>query len=195
MKKLVTAAVFIIFVLSFSGLYAQSNIGFNGIGGFLGYAMPEDPIDNTIAFGAKADLGTIINPNIGFEAQLAFWSKSYDETYYEWSYTQIYLSALAKYYFSSGSDVKPYAGAGLGFVHQNAKAEYTGPSNPYMSLAKPTAIMSSSSSDSEIDLAIHLLGGISYNLSDAIDGFAEAQFILGGADTFMILAGIMYHLK
>lgn len=194
MKKLATLAVVIIFIMSFSGLQGQTAIGFNGIGGFIGFAMPEDPIESTFALGAKADLGTIFSPDVSFEADLAFWSKSYDETYWDFTYTQIYVSALAKYNFSSGSDLQPYAGGGLGFVHQSAKVDYTG-SSPYLSLAKSMGVTSTSSSDSEIDLCIHILGGITYNLSEDMAGFAEARYSLGGADTFFILAGIMYHLK
>ncbi len=195
MKKLTILAVLAVFVFSFSGVYGQTNIGFNGIGGFAGLAMPEDPIDNTFALGIKAALGTIFTPDLAFEADLAFWSKSYDATYYEWSYTQIYVSALGKYHFSSGSDLQPYAGGGLGFVHQSAKGEYTGPTYPYMSLAKTADVMSTESSDSEIDLCIHILGGFEYLLSDMLTGFAEARYSLGGADTFFILAGVMYNLQ
>jgi len=195
MKKLAVVAVLSVFIFSFSGLYGQTNIGFNGIGGFVGFAMPEDPIESTLALGAKADLGTIFTPDLAFEADLAFWTKGYESTYYEWSYTQIYVSALGKYSFASGSDFQPYAGGGLGFVHQSAKAEYTGPSYPYMSLAKTADVMSTESSDSEIDLCIHILGGFNYQLSDMLKGFAEARYSLGGADTFFILAGVMYSLQ
>jgi len=195
MKKFLSAGVLVVFILSFSGLYAQTNIGFNGIGGFAGLAMPEDPIDNTFALGIKAALGTIFTPDLAFEADLAFWSKNYEHTYYEWSYTQIYVSAMGKYHFSSGSDLQPYAGGGLGFVHQSVKAEYTGPSYPYMNLTKTAGVMATESSDSEIDLCIHILGGIEYQLSDMLKGFAEARYSLGGADTFFILAGVMYNLQ
>ncbi len=186
MKKVAILTMLIVFILGFSGLYAQTNIGFNGVGAFVGLAMPEDPIDNTLAFGAKVDLGTIFMPELAFEAELAYWSKSYDEgQYYEWSYSQLYVSALVKYMFSSGSDLKPFAGGGLGFVHQTAKADYSGPSYGY----------DVSSSASETDLCIHLLGGVKYNLSDMLDGFAEARYSLGGADTFFILAGVIYKLN
>ena len=83
MKKVTILTVLTIFILGFSGLYAQTNIGFNGIGGFVGLAMPEDPIDNTFALGAKADLGTIFMPELAFEAEVAISSKSYGAGQYD----------------------------------------------------------------------------------------------------------------
>lgn len=190
MKKFLLMLVVAILILGCTSLFGQTNIGFNGIGGAIGYAMPSD-IDNGLGFGAVADLGTIINPDIAFGADILFWSKKYDEHGWSLSYSQVYITATGKYQLSSGSDFKPYVGAGLGLVFASAKVEFEG---GLPKLSKVSDVKGYSSSASDTELCIHALGGFKYKLSDMLTGFAEARYSIGGADTFWVLGGVMYNL-
>jgi len=158
------------------GAYAQSDIGLKGIGGRLGFAMPEDPIDNTIGFGAVADLGTI-SPVIGLDAFIDFWSKGYDVATAEWKYTEIAFGAMAKYLFPVDGAIKPYAGGGLALHYGKVSWD-----DPYFG----------DFSDSDTDLGIHLAGGVEKAFSPSMTGFAEAKYAIGGADYFFISAGVVF---
>ncbi len=183
MKKVILLPLLFSFLLVSAGT-AQVQLGFNGIGGKLGFVMPEDPIDNTIGFGAVAAVGKVSVVDV--YGYLDYWSKGYDEgAYWEWSWSVISLAAIGKYSFDSKSDFKPYVGAGLGFDISRWKSEYTGPNLGY----------DWDTSDSELDLAIHLLGGASYKLSPELDGFAEAKYTSGGIDYLGIYVGVIYKLK
>lgn len=186
MKKTTLLLTLLMFCFIADGM-TQVNIGFNGIGGKLGFILPEDPIDNTLGFGAVADLGSISMVKV--YGYLDFWSKSYSEaTYYDFSWSVISIAAIGKYYFESKSDFKPYAGAGLGFDISRWKSDYTGPD--YGGL-----FSNLNTSESNLDLAIHLLGGASYKLSPTLDGFAEVKYTVGGIDYLGIYAGVLYKLK
>ncbi len=183
-SRVVILGTFVVFLLLVSSVFGQ--IGFNGIGATVGYIFPEDPIESTIAFGARADLGTIFSPNMTLMAEFLYWSKGYDESElgvdYGWSWSQIHITALTKYSFAQpGADLIPYAGGGLGLVM--AKSEWD------------TNIPGLSGDASETDLAIHLLGGIGYLLSPQMTGYAELRYTLDGADFFGIFVGVMYNLS
>jgi len=166
---------------------AQTEIGFNGVGGYVGFVMPEDPINSTLGFGARADLGTIINPNIHLAGDVMFWSKGEDEGDYEWSWSQFYISALALYFLGDpNADMKPYVGGGLGLVFGSWESKYTGQYSGY-------GFGSMDGSDNE--LCIHLLAGIQKAIGNNLTGFAEAAYILGGFDTLMIRAGAVWGLN
>lgn len=178
--------VLVVLALTLS-VSAQTDIRLKGIGGKLGFIMPEDPLDNTIGFGAVADLGKVSVVRVfGY---VDYWRKAYNEgAYWEWSWSVLSLAAVGKYYFESNSDFKPYAGAGLGFDLSMWKSEYTGPNYGY-------DFGDVEDSDSELDLAIHLLGGASYKLSPNLDGFAEVKYTLGDLDYLGIYAGVIFKLK
>ena len=187
MRALLRVVVVGAFVLALSKLsFAQTNITLNGVGGHLGYVMPEDPIENTIGFGAQADLGTITE-SICLAAFLDFWSKSYDAgSMYgeaEWSWTEIVIGASAKYFFPSQSQFKPYAGGGLNFTIGRSKWEYT----DYLGHKYED-------SDSDTDIGAHIFGGVEYLLSPNLNGYAELKYHTDGADYFGIFAGVTYLL-
>lgn len=172
--------------------FSQSNIGLNGVGGKLGYVDPEGEMESTFGFGAVADLGTI-TPKILLEADIFYWGKSYDESFLgsstEVKFTSITLSAVAKYLFADAKEqMRPFAGAGLGFAMNKAKVEgsytdYTGQTH------------SSSSSSSDNDIVIHLCGGVKYRLNPKVDGFAELRYTMGDGDILAILVGGIWSLQ
>ena len=159
-----------------------------GVGGRLGFVMPEGDIDNTLGFGLNADLGTLM-PELTLNAYLDFWTKGYDVgAYYEWSWTSIGIAAIVKYQFAMEGNMKPYAGGGLGFNISTWSSDYSGPTYPGWTGDLDT-------SDSEFDVALHFLGGASMPLSPNLDGFAELRYTIDGADYFGIYVGVSYKLK
>ena len=185
MKKTRIAILALITIFACSS-FAKSEIGFNAVGGRIGFIMPEDPIDNTFGFGLNADLGTLM-PNLTLHAYLDYWSKGYDVTYYEWSWSVIGLGAIAKYEFAMEGNIKPYAGGGLGFNIGKWSSKYTGPTSPFLTDVE--------ASESETDIGIHLLGGAKMPLSPKMDGFAELKYTIDGADYLGIYVGVSYKLK
>ena len=178
-SRVVILGTFVIFLLLVSSVFGQ--IGFKGIGATVGYIFPEDPIESTIALGARADLGTIFNENMRLMGEFLYWSKGWDEADFEWSWSQIYITALTKYSFAQpGATLIPYAGGGLGFVI--GKSEWD------------TNVPGLSGDESETDLAIHLLGGIDYLLSPQMTGYAELRYTLDYPDFFGIFVGFAYNL-
>jgi len=187
-RKAVIISISVFLMLAGASVFAQTNISFMGVGGMLGYVSPESNIESTIALGGRADLGTIFKPNVRLMGEVMYWSKGYDVGYWKWSYSQFYITALAKYCFAkSGSKLVPYAGGGLGFVFGKVKTEYKGQSNPYYSY--------DNTSSSNTDLGIHAMGGVDYILSPNLTGFAEFRYCTDGANFWGIFAGAIYHLK
>lgn len=178
----ISKVLLIVLCLAVTVAYAETNIGFNGIGGRLGYVMPEDPIDNSLAFGAVADLGQL-SPDIDFEANLIYWSNS--EGAWKWSSFQI--DAIAKYKIKTDNpDLRPFVGGGLGFHRGAVSWEYT----------DPWSGKKYEEDNSETDIAIVLVGGAKKQVSDNMDGFAELRYsIAGDFDTFGIYVGVIYNLK
>ncbi len=185
-KSVLLSALLVLMLMATAS--AQLDFGLKGIGGKLGYIMPDGNIDNAIGLGAVADLGTF--KMISLAAYLDYWGKNYSETsYWDFTWSVISIAAIGKYYFPMEGSLKPYAGAGLGFDISSWKSEYKGP---------PTAYgfdINSEASDSSFDLALHILGGASYALSPTLDGFAEAKYTTGHVDYFGIYVGVIYKLK
>ncbi len=186
MKKLILLLT-IVFLASGS-LVAQSDIGLYGVGGRVGYVMPEDPIENTLGFGANADLGTII-PDLHLSAFLDYWRKSYDYNFgfgsdAEASFSLLGIGAMVKYHFDIQNAITPYAGGGLGLSIGTSKVEF---STPYTG--------KTSESDSDTELGIHLAGGAMMPVSETMDGFAELRYTIGDdVDYFGIWVGVNYKL-
>jgi len=145
-------------------------------------------IGSTIGFGAVADLGKI-TPDINLEGEFFYWSKGYTSGYYDWSYSQIYLTAIAKYFFAQKKGAKwlPYAGGGLGLVFGKVKSDWKG--------ADIYGIHGASTSASNTDLGIHLLGGVKTKLSPTVDGFAQAEYVIDGADFFGLMVGAIVRIN
>jgi opacity protein-like surface antigen len=158
---------------------SAADIGFKGIGARVGFVMPEDPIDNTFGLGLQVKLGTFI-PELGFEALVDYWSKSYDTgvSNYDASITDIGVGVLVKYYFMAEGGVKPYAGAGPALQFGRSKVD------------TPLGEVS----DTDTDFALHLLGGVELPLSEQIDGLAEVKYVASDLNYFGIFAGIVYNL-
>ena len=208
MKKQIIIGIGIVFLLMSSFLSAQSNIGFMGIGAQLGYVSIESDIGGAIDFGANAALGTII-PKLNLGAKIRYWKKgteeSHTESYYGMTYTstaktsnsEINIAATATYSLGKpGSKTNPYVGGGLGLAMSKWKVESSSSSSPLVKASSVNVANGSlSMSDSETNLALHLLAGIIYPASPSIDAFAEVGYTTGGFDHFGIYVGGIYKLK
>jgi len=181
--------LFLAVLLMFSLSMAQTDIGLKGVGGKLGYIMPDNDIENTIGFGLIADLGQY-NDNISLDAYVDYWGKSYDVGASEWSWSVISIAAIGKYAFESSGSFQPYAGGGLGLDIGRSEWKYTGPTSP-----NPLYNIDYDGSSSDSDLAIHLVGGATMELSEGLEGLAEVKYTIGGADYFGIYVGVIYSLN
>jgi hypothetical protein len=114
MVRLIGLMVFASLIsFGWSAADAQSDLGFKGIGGELGFVNPED-IDATLGLGVFADFGEIV-PNLMLEGYIDYWSKSQEEFGVEASVRDIALGAKVKYVFDiAHSNIRPFAGGGLG---------------------------------------------------------------------------------
>ncbi len=182
MKKVVVGLLIALALLTWNNGWSQVDIGFKGVGMRIGYIMPEDPIENTLGFGAQVELGTIM-PNLGVSAIVDYWKKSYDTGgYISSDFSEIVIGALAKYYFEINSQIKPYAGGGLGFAIGSSSWEYV----------DPFTQQKNSDSESDTDIGVFFQGGAEYPISPNFNGFAELKYHIGGADYFGIMIGFNY---
>ncbi len=184
MKRFFGYAILVVLVLAFAlPTYAQTDIGFKGIGARLGYVMPEDPIDNTIGFGVQADLGTII-PEIHVGALIEYWKKSYDVGSASWSWSEFVIAPTAKYYFPVQSEFKPYGGGGIGLSIGKWSEKYD---YAYLGQQEYSA--------SDTKLGIFFMGGAEYEFNPNVTGFAELKYHMDGADYFGIFVGATYYFS
>ncbi len=186
MKKLLL--IMLVLATPFMAM-AQLDLGLYGVGGQIGYVMPEGDIENPISFGANLDIGSF-GENIDLYAYVNYWGKSYDVgEYYEWSYSILSIAAIARYPFEMQGSLKPYAGAGLGFEIASWDSKYTGPTyGGYITAADYDY------SDSSTDLGIHLLGGAEMEINEKMTGFGEVRYTISDVDYFGIYVGVTYSL-
>jgi len=185
MKFSMSIALFLL-MCTVAGL-SQTDFGFKSAGVKVGYIIPGN-IENTIGIGVLADVGRI--DIFSLQAYLDYWSKSYtEEMHWDWQWNIISLALVGKYSFQIPGNIKPFVGAGLGFDISSWKSKYTG------ALSGSDTLMDQTSSESDFDLALHLVGGGSYTFSPQFEGFAEVKYTTGGIDYFGIYIGIYYKLK
>lgn len=164
---------------------ASAGVGFNGIGVRLGFVSPEDG-DETIGFGAVADLGTFTD-DIHWDASLCYWGNGEEVPGIEWSWKDIALRSAAKYFFPvTGSSVSPYAGGGLGIHFFSSEVTWTG--HPLFG--------DQSESDSETKFGFFVVGGAEMVLSDQFKGSAEVQYdLVEDINQFNVQVNLIYMLQ
>jgi len=178
----------VVLILLAGMAYGQTDIGFKGVGAKVGYISASSNVGGAIAFGAVVDLGTIMDNKIGLVADVTYWGKTYGETeFYSYKSSSITIAALGKYWFKpEGEQLRPYAGAGLGLSLVSWSWEYSG---------WWYGDEGHKESASDTDLAIIVVGGADYALSDAITGFAEFRYTLAGNwDFWGAFVGFVYAL-
>lgn len=172
MRRFITAVMMVALVCGFAASsYAQ--IGFNGIGGRLGFVKPES-IDGTVAFGVHANLGEVIE-NLVLFPSIDYWTKSEGPL----DFSQLGINADARYYFPSGGDMSFFAGGGLGILITSADIDL----GPF-----------GSADASSTDIGLDLLGGLDMPVGENLIFTAEARLVLSDLQSFKIFAGITYAL-
>jgi hypothetical protein len=184
MRRLPVILIVTLLFTAFS--FGGADIGFNGIGGKLGFIDPEGDDNSTIAFGAVADLGTFME-NLGFEVEAQYWAKKYDVAGFDFTISSFSIAGLTRYYFMpEGEKFRAFGGGGLGLSFNSAKSDWL---NPITGQTEKTT-------SSDTDLSIILEGGGKMSLSDVLDGFATLRYAISGDwDYIGIFGGIIYKLN
>jgi opacity protein-like surface antigen len=149
--------------------------------------MPEDPLDATFTFGAVADLGTFI-PELHWDASVQYWSTGYEQSTWDWSWSDIAIKSTVRYLFPIEGNIKPYAGAGLGIHLYSWDYDYPGYS--YGGYTFPGG----SFSDSDTEFGFHILGGAEFKLSPKWKLQTELEYGSADLDQFAIVANFIYAL-
>jgi len=161
---------------------AQSDIGFKGIGGRIGYVDPEADYDGTITFGVVADLGTW-TPQLHWDASLCYWSSSYDFDWtghnYDITLSDFALRSGVKYHFIEGP-WEPYAGGGLGLHFFSWDADW------------PQGY--GGASDSDTEFGFYIVGGVEHRFNDQWKGSAEFQLDWADLDQTTIQFNVIHIL-
>ncbi len=183
MKKVLLIAVLTLVVTGLS--FAQTDIGLYGIGGKIGITDPGSGVGSALTFGASADIGSIMDGQIGLQADVAYWSKSYGMGDH-WKISQFGIAVIGKYFFAEASEqLRPFAGGGLGININSVSWEY----DDWLGGG------TTKGSDSSTDIGLHVVGGADYKLSDSMKGFAEFRYMLGGDWNFWaIFGGVIFSL-
>ncbi len=179
--------LFIVLIFGFIKIsYSQSNIRLEGIGGKIGYIIPESPIYNTFSFSAHADLGNIFN-RIYVGAIAEFWSKSYNSSalpnnYLDGKWTEFILAPTFKLKYYTGTKAITYIGGGVGFAIVNFINDMTNLSQSFKL------------NSTRLNAALFLFGGAEYPITPRLKGIGEIKFHLGGANFLGMYLGATYLL-
>ena len=147
--------VSVIILCAAGASFAQNGFGFYGIGAKAGLIVVDD--ESELSFGAAADLGSLMNGQLGLQADVTYWGDS--ETFYgtKVSASLVCVSVIGKYFFvKPGEHLRPWAGGGLGVNIHSAKA--------------------GGHSDSSTDIGGQIGGGLDIQLSDNMKGIGECRF-------------------
>ena len=174
----------VIFCLISAPVFAQSDIGFKGIGLKVGYVtfesggswgvVPVMELGPTFTVGAVVDLGTFV-PALHWDASVQYWRDSDVGLYgYNWSWSDIAIKSTVRYHFSTGWSVTPYAGGGVG-IHMHS-------------------IEFESIDDSDTDFGFHAVGGVEFKLAQQWKAQVELEYAEPGRDQIGIIANFIYLL-
>ncbi len=178
--------IIILISLFTSSNYSQTNIRFTGIGGKIGFIIPENPIDNTFSVSAHADLGSIFERvYVGSVAE--FWSKSYNSSaladdFYDGKWSEFILAPTFKLKYYAGAKAISYFGGGIGLAFVSYRNNVV-----YLNRTIRTT-------KSEVDAAIFFMGGIEYPFTPLLKGVGELKYHINGANFLGIYVGLTYVL-
>ena len=150
--------------------------GLHGIGGNLGLTDPESGIDVTYSLAVHANLGAFIPsvPMLIAHPSLSYWSSDF--------ISEFGVNADVRYLFPMKSNLLLYAGGGLGLFWSTFEYEFI----DFITL-QPTVV-----SETDSDLGLTLLGGVSPRLARNLLASVEARLKFGGVDTISIGGGLTY---
>jgi hypothetical protein len=190
MKKIFVLMA-IALVLSLSLPATAANMGLKRVNGQLGLLFPStDGISYGVGFqlGAGADLGEIIE-NLHLVPSLSYWILNPEpegglSDGFDLSASNFQIAADVQYYLK---DVKGlYFGGGLSINFKSVSWD----------VPPQYAEFFPSSSDSETDIGIGLLGGYEMPLNKTTTGFAHLKYnIISDLNTFAIVFGVWFDMK
>ncbi len=166
MKKGLTAVAIIALISLTSGGAMAQEIGFNGIGGRIGFVDAE-AVDATVIFGAHAFLGEIIE-NLALVPSIDYFSKN--------EVNILSVNANVRYYFPlQNSNIEPFLGGGLGFVRFDFPGVNVGGI--------------SAGGGSATEFTINLMGGADFPIQDNLVATAQLIYATEG-EQLKILGGL-----
>lgn len=165
-------------------------MGFQGAAGKLSIVLPEGAADNTLGLGVVGDLGSVVPqvPELKGEVSADFWRYSHDITYYKWSWSSITFNGTAKYHFPLAGKMSPFAGGGVGLVFSRWSHHWQ--DHEFYWVISPTK-----NSDTDVDLGLHLVGGIDIPVGSNMKFTGELKYSIGGTDTFQISGAMLFRLQ
>ena len=181
MKRTVWLLALAVGVLTSQVALGQSKIEFSGLGASFGYVSPED-LGGTFGLEVFADLGHI-TPQIKLEPRVDYWSSSEEVYGVKASIRDISAGARGKYFFEvKNTQIRPFAGLGLGMHFLKAETSVTIPGFPTIS-----------ADASETKLGIEFGGGMETALSPEVDLHATLWYgIVSSASTFSLKLGLSH---
>ncbi len=176
MKRVGFIAVFMLVLLAFTFSDSSAQIGFQGVGGHVGFVDGEGSLSG-ILFGGHVNLGEII-PGLALAPSFDYWSDS--------GANILNINGDVRYYFPTGGNIDFFAGGGLAIVRVSVDdITFPDPFNP------GNTITIEGGSDTE--LGLNLGGGASIPLSDNLVG--TAMLVYGTkAEQIKIMGGVTYML-
>jgi opacity protein-like surface antigen len=112
-KKVFICTLALLLAIMVTTAFAEADLGVRGAGGSLGLVDIE--FGSTVGFGGLLELGQI-SPNVRLEANLDYWSKSYNSIWLgKYSISDLALGGTVKYDLGDeDSAARWYVGGGLG---------------------------------------------------------------------------------
>jgi opacity protein-like surface antigen len=190
MKKFFGISMLLLGVVSLG--FGQS-LGFNGVGGGLGFisASMDDGAGSSSSLsgfliGAHADLGEITK-DITLVPDITYWSASKDPM----KLSNFSINVNAHYNIAVQGQFKPYVGAGLGY--NSLSTEVTLPS---FTVGGFGTFGGGTVSGSASRLGINILVGANYKLNEKMTLLVEPRYVLASDfNHFTAKVGITYGLK
>lgn len=174
--KLMLISSLVVLASGFSSAYAESDIGFKGIAGRLGY-VDLDNWDGTFNIGVAADLGTWME-NLKWDASIEYWSSTESIGSADFTISNVALRSGVLYEFMQDK-FRPRAGGGLG-IHM-------------LSWEAPGFYGTVDEDDTKF--GFYLQGGVETDLSDKLVGSADLRLdMVDDADQTHIMFTITYLL-
>lgn len=148
----------------------QSVVGRNAVGPMLGFITE---YDNTVFLGVDGRFSVDLSPGQALIINPALNYYLIDAD----GFTLLQFDANVLYPFMLDGAFTPYAGGGLGILYASVEFENADGST-------------TSSSDTEVGL--NLMGGAEYNFGGPISGFAQLRMTFWDDDLIGLMAGAVY---
>ena len=181
LTKWILISSLVVLTAGFSSAYAESDIGFKGIGGRLGY-VDLDGWEGTFNMGVVADLGTWME-NLKWDASIEYWSSTESAFGFDMTISGLAFRSGVLYEFLQDK-IRPRAGGGLGMHMMSwewASPTFTG--------------QYSTVDDSESKFGFYLQGGVEMDLSDKLRGAADIRLdMVDDFDQTHIMFTVIYLL-